>query len=426
MFRYLLSYLSLTIVSAIVFAALVLDPLYVQAIKQDELAYTRGINQVVSEDVFEHQEQQARLLYWADRFSYDFSLKKLADIQLPAQQIKQLQENGVFAEVRSGWAVDRITLYYSHPSCDCYLMMTKNYGEHGLFQQYLLSFLLIVVTFIALFILYYTYRHKKEVTRLTKVYQAYGQGSFNIRAESKTAQPYAILAKTFNQMAEQIEALLQEQRTLVHGVTHDLRTPIARLRFALDMTRNCQDLQQYQARLQDMDLDLDELDDLVNQWLFYAQVSSKPAMIELQQVAVVPLINHSLKKLSVLYPAIKVTVELQSAVIQGNEQLLIRAVDNLMMNAFKFAHSQIKVTVSQVNRQLLLAVEDDGPGIKDELHDYITQPFVRLDASRSTDGFGLGLAIVKCILDKHHTQLTIKHSPLGGACFMVAFNAYNH
>ena len=66
-------------------------------------------------------------------------------------------------------------------------------------------------------------------------------------------------------MAEHIEDLLQEQKTLVYGVSHDIRTPIARLRFALDMCRSCNSAAEYQTQIQDMDLDLDELDLLVNE-----------------------------------------------------------------------------------------------------------------------------------------------------------------
>ena len=425
MFRSLFIYLSVTVVFAIFLAAIVLDPLYVQAIKQDELAYTRGINQVVAEDVFNHQDKQARLGYWAERFSYRFSLSKYADIDLPEPVLIQLKSSEVFADISSGWAIDNINLYYYQQDCDCYLIMTKNYGSHGLFQKYLLSFLAIVIMCIAVFIFTYVYRHKQQVKKLSKVYQAYGKGLFNVRADTKTAEPYALLANTFNQMASQIEALLQEQQTLVHGVSHDLRTPIARLRFALDMSRGCQTIEEYQDKLQDMDLDLDELDSLVTDWLFYAQISTKPALIAKQKIQLNELLTNTVNKLKVLHPTIKYSTELQSVQIEGDLQLLNRCFENLIINAFKFANSQIKISVSNQHKQCIVVIEDDGMGIKKESQAQIMQPFVKLDSSRSNDGFGLGLAIVNSILTKHHTQLSIQDSSLGGACFMVSFKSCN-
>ncbi|MGC9459712.1 ATP-binding protein [Vibrio genomosp. F10] len=425
MFRSLFIYLSATIVFAIFFAAIVLDPLYIHAIKQDELAYTRGINQVVSEDVFNHQDKQARLSYWAERFSYRFSLKTYADIDLPEPLLNQLKGREVFADISSGWAIDNINLYYYHPGCDCYLIMTKNYGSHGLLHKYLLSFLGIVILCIAVFIFCYVYQHKKQVRKLSKVYKAYGKGLFSVRADTSTAAPYSLLANTFNQMASQIEALLQEQRTLVYGVSHDLRTPIARLRFALDMSRGCQTVEQYQDKLQDMDLDLDELDSLVNEWLFYAQMGSQPALIDRENLQLSELLSNTVNKVKVLYPSIESSLDLQSGWIDGDTQLLNRCFENLIINAFKFADSQIKISLINRNQQRVVLIEDDGSGIKKESQEQIMQPFVKLDSSRSNEGFGLGLAIVKSILDKHHAQLTIKDSSLGGACFMVIFKSCN-
>ncbi|WGV98349.1 ATP-binding protein [Vibrio sp. YMD68] len=424
MFRSLFMYLSATIVFAIFFAAIVLDPLYIQAIKQDELAYTRGINQVVSEDVFNHQDKKARLSYWAERFSYRFSLKTYADIDLPEPMLEQLKGSEVFADISSGWAIDNINLYYHHSGCDCYLIMTKNYGSHGLLHKYLLSFLGIVIMCIAVFIFCYVYQHKKQVRKLSKVYQAYGRGLFGVRADTTTAAPYSLLANTFNQMASQIEALLQEQRTLVHGVSHDLRTPIARLRFALDMSRGCQTVEQYQDKLQDMDLDLDELDSLVNEWLFYAQMGSQPA-IDTENLQLRELLINTVNKVKVLYPCIECSLDLQPAWIDGDPQLINRCFENLIINAFKFADSQIKISLINRNQQCVVLIEDDGIGIKKESQEQIMQPFVKLDSSRNNEGFGLGLAIVKSILDKHNTQLTIKDSSLGGACFMVVFKSCN-
>ncbi len=421
MFKTLFLWLSMTIVSSIFLAAVVLDPLYLSAIKQDELAYTRGINQVVSEDIQKVADKQSRLDYWADRFSYQFSLATLAEIELAEHAREDLKKSAVYVDVISGWAVDDITIYYYQHACQCYLVMRKNYGSHGYFQKYVLSFLAIVILSLGIFILYYGYYHQRQVKQLVSAHVAYGKGQFSCRANTQLSEPYAVLANTFNQMASRIESLLTEQRTLVHGVSHDLKTPIARLRFLLDMSRECGSVEQYQTQLQEMDIDLDELYQLVDEWLFYAQINSTPFSIETQKTALVPLIKQSLKRLAPLYRHITYESSLQACDAFVDAHLFMRALDNLLLNAFKFAETKIAISLTETEQGIMLVIDDDGAGIADDLQQDILLPFVKLDKSRNSHGFGLGLAIVKSIADKHHAKVAVANSPLGGASFSLLF-----
>jgi two-component system OmpR family sensor kinase len=431
MFVRLLVQLFIVISFAVTFAIVVLDELYIKGVKQDELSNTRGINQIVINDINQYEDKISRLAYWSQRFNYQFSIKPINDIYLSSHQLEILSLNQVLINVESGFVVDDIKIYYYHISCDCVLVLEKDYGSHGAFQSYLQSFLFFVISALAIFIFYYANTHKNQVNKLVKVYQQYGAGEFSVRINLNTPLPYTPLAKTFNQMAEEIKLLIEEQKTLVHGVSHDLRTPIARLRFALDMTRECNSAEEFMTKIQYMDQDLDELDTLVDEWLFYAELNGKSEKLILENIDLKELTQASVRKIQVLYPKIQFEFIAQNSCVLANSRLLSRAIDNLLTNAGKFAQSKVRIIISvnevdKNNEVLCLLVEDDGPGIPEQLQNKIVQPFVKLDESRNSSGSGLGLAIVKSILDKHRAQLCIKTNTLGGASFVMTFKKNKH
>jgi len=417
--------LFITIFSALFFAltlgVLLLDNIYIEGIKKDELINTRGIKQVVLADVLESNDKKNKLDYWSQRFSYQFSIEELSNLPLLSAQHDELMSNDVFVDVISGWTVDDISLYYYDKTCECVLVMEKNYGLHGAFQTYLQYLLLIIISALAAIVFYYVSSHKKHVNKLVKVHQEYGLGKFDVRADMLVPRPYSLLAKNLNQMIDQIELLQKEQKSLINGVSHDLKTPIARIRFALDLTHNCHTVADYQKQLQDMDLDLDELDVLVDEWLFYAQLNGKPAPIIKERVNFAELIELTANKIRTLYPDIQLSLKLPPVCINAEPRLINRAIENLIVNSFKFSKSQVTISIEFTKDKLTFRIEDDGIGISEQQKEQVIQPFVKLDDSRNSAGFGLGLAIVKSILDKHAAQLTIEASSLGGACFVVVF-----
>jgi two-component system OmpR family sensor kinase len=411
---------------AILVSIITLDDLYIKGVKKDELKTTRGIDSIVFTDIMNFVDKNSRLTYWSQRFNYKFSLKQLNTIKLLDKQLRELRSNNVFVDVESGFVIDDINVYYYHKSCSCVLILEKTYGYHESLQTYMLCFLFIIISSLAIFIFYYAHYHKKQVNQLVEIYKEYGEGNFLIRANESVALPYTPLAETFNKMADEIKLLTEEQKTLVNGVSHDLKTPIARIRFSLDMTRSCNTIEQFRNRIQDMDIDLDELDELVNEWLFYAELAGKPEKPKFRCIDLKKIVQLTYEKTMVLYPHINFSLSVQSTYIEANHRLITRVIENLIINAGKFALSKVRVTIlidEKCSKEELICmlVEDDGPGIPKYLHENIVQPFVKLDTSRNKSGFGLGLAIVKSILDKHQSTLDINTSSLGGAAFLVTF-----
>lgn len=225
----------------------------------------------------------------------------------------------------------------------------------------------------------------------------------------------APIAISFEQMRQQIQRLLGLQREMTQAVSHELRTPLARLSFALELSALAQDEKQLMLN------DVKELEQLVDEMLDYARLESAQPQLKMQQVDLSELLQNLVEKLSPLPGA---TIELhlsKSCVYVCDGHYLERAVQNLVVNAKRFARSKVLLLVEPVASGIEIGVEDDGPGIAPEKRAEILKPFVRLDPSRQKGfgGFGLGLAIVCRVLEWHKASIEVGESRLGGASFRI-------
>lgn len=230
----------------------------------------------------------------------------------------------------------------------------------------------------------------------------------------------APIADSFQHMSSQIRELVKLQRDMTHAVSHELRTPIARLSFALEMA-NQLPIAERDAMLQDVR----ELQQLVDEILDYARLEAGQLPLQRQQIDLVELISNVQEKLSPL-PGAAIRLQLPaSALYFGDGHYLERAIQNLLVNAKKYARADITVTLRLNARQWQIIVDDDGPGIELAWREKVLQPFYRLDASRNKQagGFGLGLAIVQRVMQWHQGRVEIGTAPQGGARFILSLPA---
>ncbi len=225
----------------------------------------------------------------------------------------------------------------------------------------------------------------------------------------------APIALSFEQMRQQIQRLLGLQREMTQAVSHELRTPLARLSFALELSALPTDEKQLMLN------DVKELEQLVDEMLDYARLESTQPQLKLQRVDLSELLQNLVEKLSPLPGA---TIELQvgsCCVYVCDGHYLERAVQNLLVNAKRFARDKVILSLETTQKAIEISVEDDGPGIALEQRAEILKPFVRLDPSRQKGfgGFGLGLAIVCRVLEWHQASIEVGESPLGGASFRI-------
>lgn len=167
--------------------------------------------------------------------------------------------------------------------------------------------------------------------------------------------------------------------------------------------------------------DVRELQQLVDEILDYARLETGQLPLQLQQINLIELINNVQEKLAPL-PGADIRLQLpDSALLYADGHYLERALQNVLVNAKKYAQQHIQLTLTEHKQHWQISVDDDGPGIPPELRQQILQPFFRIEASRNKQagGFGLGLAIVQRVVQWHQGSVTVADSAQGGARFVL-------
>ena len=259
----------------------------------------------------------------------------------------------------------------------------------------------------------------RDLRSIEKAAKQIGTGQMDARvqlAENSTVHP---IGQAFDSMADNIKILMEQQETLMQDIAHEIRTPLARLRYRLALISNTDDTT--------LDHDITEIEHLIDELLFKAKVDAQAPTQNINQTFNAETwLNHCINQAQITTSSDiqwAVHFTLSTSLCRGDEHLLTRALTNLLNNAKRFAQHQIVVSLTESAQHYRLSVADDGVGIPEEQVHHIFQPFYRLDQSRSrqTGGYGLGLAIVSSIAKLHHGSAQVTRSELGGALFSIVW-----
>ena len=262
--------------------------------------------------------------------------------------------------------------------------------------------------------------HWQGLQTLSRVADEFGAGRLSARARMPRSASIYPLAERIDHMADRIEELLVSQKNLLHSVSHELRTPIARLEFALELLDAKAGDPALRRRIAAMEGDVRELNDLVKELLGMARLDSEQAL-QRAKLDVADLLAAALAALPPGPQALALEQGPALGTVEADPRLLGRALSNLLRNAQKYASTSIRLSALREAGRLVIAVEDDGPGIPEEERERIFEPFYRLDRSRdrATGGFGLGLSIARKAVLLHGGSLRVEASALGGARFVI-------
>ena len=267
----------------------------------------------------------------------------------------------------------------------------------------------------------------RDLEALRQTARALGDGHFEARAPNAHSGALELLTETLNGMAERIQRLIATQKELSSAISHELRTPIARLRFALEMVAETNERVERERLWQLMEADLDELDTLIDSSLTYARFEREQPELHLTPVELAPWLEEEVESMRILGRSLELSVD-SSALPAGlfvelDLKSMPYALTNLLRNAIKYARQKILVSAEVSGDRVLVHVDDDGIGIPPDERQRVFSAFTRLDSSRdrATGGYGLGLAIVRLVLDQHGGTASATESPLGGARFTLAW-----
>lgn len=271
-----------------------------------------------------------------------------------------------------------------------------------------------------LLMLAWLYPLLRRLLTLRLVAKSFGEGDLSQRVNVSSVTYIRDLETEFNHMAQRIESLVSDVKLLSSAVSHDLRTPLSRIRFGLDTLAEEDDpklRQRFEQRISD---NVDEMVDLVETLLNYARLDQAMVNIEKRKVALSPLISSCIKT-KINGDMTLEFVANDEIYVDGDPAYLMILVNNLIQNALNYGHNKVLVRIKTNADNVILTVSDDGNGIAIDDREQIVKPFIRgNDSEQSTKGYGMGLAIVTRILQWHQGSLTIGESQsLGGAKFII-------
>ena len=218
----------------------------------------------------------------------------------------------------------------------------------------------------------------------------------------------------FVKMKERILRQIMERTQMLAGISHDLRTPLTRMKLTAAMMENSQDQKDFLA-------DIDEMEKMLNGYLAFVRGEGDEAAV---YVNVNELVRGIVGRFASQHIKIKFFAAENPVEIRAKEQALRRAVTNIVANASRYG-KKIEVRVEQGTKEVRIIVDDNGPGIPQDKREAVFRAFYRIENSRNkeTGGIGLGLAITKDIITAHGGHIVLEDGPLGGLRVVIKLPA---
>lgn len=253
-------------------------------------------------------------------------------------------------------------------------------------------------------------RLTRRLERLQASVEALGAGDLSARVDVEGRDEVAQLAEQFNRAAAQVDALVHAQRSLLANASHELRSPLARIRMAIEILGE----RPSPPLLEEVRANVAELDGLIDEILLASRLESAQSSLDRQRIDLLALAAEEASRAGVSCGG-------ESVELEGDERLLHRVVRNLIENAQRYAHGGgIEVQVSRDGEDVLLEVLDRGPGIAADERARIFEPFYRASGGRERHGgVGLGLALVHQIVTRHSGSVRCEPREGGGSRFVV-------
>ncbi|MFT4873383.1 MAG: signal transduction histidine kinase [Congregibacter sp.] len=283
--------------------------------------------------------------------------------------------------------------------------------------------LLLALLFVATpLVLFFTLRPiARKITDLSQVARAYADGKLDERSLLSAPVPLEELASDLHGMAMALQRKIQEQQVMTHAISHELKTPLTRLRMANDLALRENTPGSARAYLEESDEDLTMLEKIMAETLTLSRLSFQGEPLALTAIALLDVIKEVTDECPTQGRALEVDVPLDSTVLATRDAVK-RVFSNLLVNAIRYSKHRIRISTQVQGNQSLTTIEDDGAGINFEDREKVFMPFGRAEKGRSriTGDTGMGLAIAALLVQKCNGRIWVDDSPIGGARFYVS------
>ena len=269
-----------------------------------------------------------------------------------------------------------------------------------------ITFPAILLLFIAMIFLK---NQTRPITNLAKAAERFGRGENIDEFRPSGALEIRQAGHEFDKMRKRIMRHLNQRSEMLSGISHDLRTPLTRMKLQLAFIKD-KDLSKK------ISLDIDEMEKMLNEYLQFtsSSYSEKNDTFNLSE-----LIENTINK----YENNNISTDLVSRIyMTGRKNLIQRSINNLIDNSIKYAN-KIDIQLSKKNNGIIIVIDDDGPGIAEKEYDNVFKPFYKIDKSRgeSKSSVGLGLSIASDIVKSHGGNILLAKSHLGGLKIKIFF-----
>jgi len=260
----------------------------------------------------------------------------------------------------------------------------------------------------------------RPIMALKRAFVAVARGNFDVHPSDEIGRhsdELAELGHEFENTAKQLRALISTQRRLLHDVSHEVRSPLARMQLAIDIAR--QQPEKTVVSMERIERESARIDRLVGELLTLSRLEAGVSGAMDDDLDLTTLLAEVVEdarfEAEAAHRKVVFTPE-HEILIKGNGELLQRAFENVVRNAVRhtFENTVVSVTLHEEGNQLRICVDDDGPGLPESALDTIFEPFVRYREESSNDGYGLGLAITRQTIEAHGGRVRAINRPHGG------------
>lgn len=256
------------------------------------------------------------------------------------------------------------------------------------------------------------------IRRIAAKIALFGQGDLTVRVKTQRQDEIGKLGRSFNQMAERLERLIMSERRLLGDISHELRSPLARLKFAVKLARTAPDPK---SALDRIERDIDRITSLVADIVEITFIEGDPAVQDPGLVRPGEIVEEVVRDCALEAQFRSCTIEVEGALsgeVMGNRELLRRAIENVVRNGIRYApkQSKIQLIISETEGEAKIAVRDFGPGVPENTLSRIFDPFFRVEEARATmngAGSGMGLSIAKRAVQVHHGTIRATNATPG-------------
>jgi two-component system osmolarity sensor histidine kinase EnvZ len=242
----------------------------------------------------------------------------------------------------------------------------------------------------------------KPLVRLAKAAEKFGKGDYVNDFRPSGAAEIRKAAYEFDRMAKRINRHLNQRSEMLSGISHDLRTPLTRLKLQLAMIE--------QKNISEkMSKDIDEMESMLNDYLQFAKTQTHEDTTIINLSSLFKRIEKNLNNKNLIL------INLEEVLLKGRLSALTRCFENIIQNGLTYGE-KVYLSLQKGSNRIIVSIEDDGPGIPGDQYKNVFKPFVRLDKSRNLNksGVGLGLAIVEDIINSHGGTIQLGESKYKG------------